>query len=276
MQMLDSRTHWPREFLIALELLSLASARLPFGVPDPVLCGDAAVALYTGGLRRASALAVATADAGKLVAELFGVGFRVFRDPRQTYLWHSDCGVGIEILPAFEPKTLAEQANQILVDLDLEWREPCATTTLRVVGIEDLIVEQARCWLLDGAPSGEQIAVLQALVGLARAGVGGPLRLNYLQRRLALETNGEVIIEDLQGEAFNPKGATLRSVGLTEMQVRLQAWRAREGLPSHPSEAISSRRSHVPSWTRCATSARAWNSAGDRGPYQQRYSHSIY
>jgi hypothetical protein len=41
MQKLDARTHWPRDFLAALELAGQASARLPFGVADPVVWGAA-------------------------------------------------------------------------------------------------------------------------------------------------------------------------------------------------------------------------------------------
>jgi hypothetical protein len=42
-------------------------------------------------------------------------------------------------------------------------------TTLQAVGIEDLITEMAHGWLLDGAPSGEPVALLQPLVALAWA-----------------------------------------------------------------------------------------------------------
>jgi hypothetical protein len=50
MPILDTHTHWSQHFLAAMELAGLATARLPFGVPDPVMGGAAAVALYTGGL----------------------------------------------------------------------------------------------------------------------------------------------------------------------------------------------------------------------------------
>jgi hypothetical protein len=238
MQMLDTRTHWPRDFLAALELAGQATARLPFGVPDPVLCGAAAVALYTGGLWPATTLEVTAVDQRKLVAELFALGFRWSRGARTVDLWHPDCEIGIDILPAVAPGSPAEQANQVTVTLDLERSGPSGVTTLKVVGIEDLIIEQVRCWLLDGAPVGENVTRLQALVALARAGVGGPLRASYLQRRLALETKGEVFIDDLTLESDNLRAGMPRSIGLTEMQVRIQAWRAREGLPSDPPGAI--------------------------------------
>jgi hypothetical protein len=238
MQMLDARMRWSRHFLTAMELAALASARLPFGVPDPVMGGAAAVALYTGGLWPVTALEMTTVDEAKLVAELFAVGFRWSRGTRTVDLWHPACEIGIDILPTIAPGTPTASANQLTVTLDVERRRPSAATTLQVVGIEDLIIDQARSWLLDGAPHGEPIAQLQALVALARAGVGGPLRAGYLQRRLARETQGEVSIDDL---SFGPEGrwvGTPRCMGLTDMQSRIQAWRAREGLASEPPGAI--------------------------------------
>jgi hypothetical protein len=185
MQMVDTRTHWSRHFLTAMDLAALASARLPFGVPDPVMGGAAAVALYTGGLWPVTALEMTTVDEAKLVAELFAVGFRWSRGTRSVDLWHPDCAIGIDIVPTTAPGTPTEPANQLTVALDLKRRGPSAATTLQVVGIEDLIIDQARSWLLDGAPRGEAVAQLQALVALAQVGIGGPLRAGYLQRRLA-------------------------------------------------------------------------------------------
>ena len=66
---------------------------------------------------------------------------------------------------------------------------------LKVIGIEDVIAEQVRGWLMDRTPAGESGLWLQALVGLGQDGVGGGFRGGYLQRRLARETGGEVVIE---------------------------------------------------------------------------------
>jgi hypothetical protein len=230
MQMVLPRTHWPRPFLVALELAGTASARLPFGMPDPVLCGASAVALYTGGLWPVSALELTAADPQKLVAELFAIGCRWSRDAPDGGLQHPNCEIGIYIRPEAEPATPAEQANQLRIALDREPGGRAGVATLKVIGIEDLVVEQIRSWLLDGGPSGEQVNVLQALVASARAGVGGPLRTNYLQRRLALETQGEVCIDDLPFEAGRGPVGTPRSIGLTEMQVRIHTWWALQGL----------------------------------------------
>jgi hypothetical protein len=230
MQMVLTRTHWPRPFLVALELAGTASVRLPFGMPDPVLCGASAVALYTGGLWPVTALELTVADPKKLVAELFAIGCRPSRDARSGGLWHPGCEIEFDIRPEAEPATPAELANQLWLALDLELSGRSGVAALKVVGIEDLIVEQIRCWLLDGGPSGEQVNVLQALVASARAGVGGPLRTNYLQRRLALDTQGEVFIDDLPLEAGRGRVGTPRSIGLTEMQARIHTWWALQGL----------------------------------------------
>jgi hypothetical protein len=236
---------WSRHFLTALELAALASARLPFGVPDPVMRGTAAVALYTGGLWPVTALEMTTVDERTLAAELFAVGFRWSRDTRDPDLWHPDCEVGIDIVSMTAPETPAEQANQLTVALDLEWQGRSDATTLQVVGIEQLIVEQVRGWLLDGAPRGEPVMQVQALVALARAGVGGPLRAGYLQRRLARETQGEVSIDDLSCGSEGPWAGTPRRMGLSAMRSRIQAWHALAGLASGSAGTIGTDRSAI-------------------------------
>jgi hypothetical protein len=242
MQILDSCNRWSRDFLVAMELAGQASARLPFGVPDPMMGGAAAVALYTGGLWPATALEMATVDEGALVAELFSVGFRLSRGMRPFDLWHPDCEIGIDILPTSAPAAPAEPAHQLTVALDVERRGPSTATTLQVVGIEDLIINHVRSWLQDGVPRGEPVALLQALVALARAGVGGPLRAGYLQRRLARETQGEVTIDELSIASEGPWAGTSRCISLTDMQSRIQTWRAREGLAANPPGAIGADR----------------------------------
>jgi hypothetical protein len=239
MQMLDIRTNWSRHFLAAMDLAAQASARLPFGVPDPVMGGAAAVALYTGGLWPATARTMTTADAGPLVAALFAVGFRAARGMRIVDLWHPDCPIGIDLVPAAAPDRPTEPANHLTVALDIDPFGPLIGSTLRVVGIEDLIIAQARTWLSAGAPGGEDVTRLQALVALARAGVGGPLRAGYLQRRLAWATQGEVAIEDLPFGADTTGAGTPRAMRLSEMQARIQAWRRREGLLAPPLWAVN-------------------------------------
>jgi hypothetical protein len=105
------------------------------------------------------------------------------------------------------PFGAVEQSNTMTVTIDVGPTGPAQTklVSLKVVGIEDLLVEQVGGWLRDRAAVGEAAAKLQALVGLARERVGGPLRAGYLQRRLAWETDGQVVYEGLQsgeGEAL--------------------------------------------------------------------------
>ena len=70
------RALWRVNFIDALQLVGQASARLPFGVPDPVLHGSSAVELYTGGLWSAADLDLCALEPCPLIAELFGMGFR--------------------------------------------------------------------------------------------------------------------------------------------------------------------------------------------------------
>jgi hypothetical protein len=236
MQQAADQTQWRRNFLSALALLAQAGARLPFGVPDPVLSGGSAVELYTGGLWSAADLEVVASDARKLAVELFAVGFRWSERPRYAGrgLWHPELQIGMNIIEPRAAPSVAEQANRLVVVLDLERSGPTDGVSLKVVGIEDLIVQQAGCWLRDGAPSGELAALLQALVGLGRAGVGGPLDARYLQRRLARETDGEVVVEILRSEESRAEIWAPRTICLTRMQARIGAWCDRHGLSSDP------------------------------------------
>jgi hypothetical protein len=197
MQQVRHLTSWRKNFLGALELLARAGARLPFGVPDPVLCGGSAVELYTGGLSPAADLEVVGSDARPLISELFAAGFRWCDRPRgvERGLWHRDLGIGIDIIEARATPSVAEPSNTLLVVLDPDFSEPTDEASLKVVGIEDLIVQQVGCWLRDGVPSGVLAAEIQALVGLGQDGVRGPFGASYLQRRLAWETDGEVVVE---------------------------------------------------------------------------------
>jgi hypothetical protein len=164
-------------FLSALELLAQASARLPFGVADPMLCGGSAVELYTGSLWPAADLEMVGSDARLLTSELFAVGFRRCDRPRHAErgLWHPDLEIGIDIIePPATPK-VAEQANTLVVVLDLDPSASMDTASLKVIGIEDLIAQQVGCWLRDGVPLGALAAQVQALVGLARTVSAGRL-----------------------------------------------------------------------------------------------------
>ena len=80
-----------------------------------------------------------------------------------------------------------------------------------------------------GAPSGEAAARAHVLAGLGRAGVGGRLRSGYLHRRLAWETCGEVVFEDLWPDRAGEAEPAPRMISLTRMQALINAWRIRRG-----------------------------------------------
>jgi hypothetical protein len=85
-----------------------------------------------------------------------------------------------------------------LSDREPEW--------LNVIGIEDVIAEKIRRWLLERAAVGEAGLRRQALVRRGREGVGGGFRGGYLPRRLARETGGEVVLESLsRGRSPRPQ-----------------------------------------------------------------------
>jgi hypothetical protein len=145
---------------------------------------------------------------------------------------------GLDIIEAREASSVAEQSNRLVVVLDLELSGQPHVASLKVVGIEDLIAQQVGCWLKDGALSGELAARLQALAGLGREGVGGPLGASYLQRRLTRETNSEVIVEMLRVEEGAAQIRTPRTTGPAHMHTRISAWRDHCGLSSDTPPAI--------------------------------------
>jgi hypothetical protein len=55
------------------------------------------------------------------------------------------------------------------------------------------------------------------------------LRAGYLHRRLAWETRGEVVLEDLLPDRAGEDDAASRIISLTRMQALINAWRARRG-----------------------------------------------
>jgi hypothetical protein len=170
------RALWRVNFIDALQLVGQASARLPFGVPDPVLHGSSAVELYTGGLWSAADLDLYALEPRPLIAELFSMGFRWAKRPGRggRGLWHPKLHIGINIGSGGTPSDLAELSNVLTVinDLDLEQR---AQSSLKVIGIEDLIAAQVAGCLMLRTPYSESASLTQVLIALAREGVGGPV-----------------------------------------------------------------------------------------------------
>jgi hypothetical protein len=234
MNQANDRPSWRESFVSTLNVLAEAAACLPVGALDPALSGASALELYTGGLWPTRDVELLCAESRPLMIELFASGFRWVKRPRSVHrvLWHSELQIGVDLVERREPLGVAERANALAVAIDLRptrqaHREPLS---LKVVGVEDLIARQAGAWLRDGAVSGEAAAKLQTLVSLAREGVGGLLRVGYLQRRLASETDGDVVFESLSAEAAREPRPQLRRTSLTQMQVTIKVWRDRCGL----------------------------------------------
>jgi hypothetical protein len=230
MRHLIRRTLWRASFINALQLVGQVSARLPFGVPDPVLRGSSAIELYTGGLWSAADLDLYTLEPGPLIAELFGMGFRWAERPQRggRGLWHPELHIGINIGSGGAPSDIAELSNVLIVinDLDLEQH---AQASLKAIGIEDLIAAQVVGCSMLRTPFSEAASLTLALVGLAREGVGGRFRAGYLQRRVAWDTDGAVVLErELSGEAVECDPAP-RFTTLTRMQALIESWQVRCG-----------------------------------------------
>jgi hypothetical protein len=71
----EDQARWRGSFLQALQIVGKAAARLPLGVPDPVLCGGSAVDLYTGGLWAPPEVELLAAQPRPVRAELMALGF---------------------------------------------------------------------------------------------------------------------------------------------------------------------------------------------------------
>jgi hypothetical protein len=222
------RTLWRASFINALQLVGQASARQPFGVPDPVLHGSSAIELYTGGLWSAADLDLYTLEPRPLIAELFGLGFRWAERPRcgGRCLWHRELHIGINIGSGGAPSDFAELSNVLTVINDLEQR---AQASLKVIGIEDLIAAQVSGCLMLRTPFSEGASLTRVLVALAREGVGGRCRAGYLQRRVTWDTDGAVVLEgELSGQTVECDPAP-RFMGLTRMQALIGSWHVRCG-----------------------------------------------
>ena len=223
---------WRWNFVAALQLLARAAVRQPLGPPDPVLCGAAAVRLYTGDLWSAACLEVFAADARTLITELFAAGFRWTGRPplADRGLWHAELQIGIDVIDHLQ-RGSAALSNTLTVALDLGVTGPAdrELVSLKVVGIEDLIVGEVAGMRRRGAPSEEAAERARVLAELGRDGVGGRLRSGYLHRRLAWETRGEVVFEDQWPDRAGEDDVAPRIIALSRMRTLIDAWRVRRG-----------------------------------------------
>jgi hypothetical protein len=241
MQHSYDRTLWRARFIDALQLVGEAAARLPVGVPDPVLCGEAAIELYTGGLWATDDLELSVVQPRLLTAELFAVGFRWTHSSRCAgrSLWHPKLQMAIKITGDRAPLGAAELANLLTVATDSEPVDR-NRAPLKVIGIEDVITEQVASWRTHRVP--QAMTRIQVLVALARRGIGGPLRGGYLQRRLAHDTGGEVAFETTWPAEGTAHDTAPRSMALSSMETVAKTWCVASGFTFERAPAHASRR----------------------------------
>src|SRR5271166_5882734 len=220
-----NQTLWRASFIDALQLVGEAAAVLPVGASDPVLCGESAVELYTGGLWATDDLELYVRQPRLLTTELFGVGFRWTHDPRHAGrgLWHPELRMGVRIINDRAPLGPAELTNLLTIAMDLE-RVELVRRSLKVIGIEDVIAEQVVSWRTHRVPSAQATTRIQALIALARRGIGGPFRAGYLQRRLAHDTGGEVAFEPTWPGEGTEQGTVPRTMALSSVRTVAYAW----------------------------------------------------
>ena len=241
---------WRASFIGALRLVGEAAARLPVGASDPILCGESAVELYTGGLWASDDLELYVVQPRLLTAELFAVGFRWTHSPRYVGrgLWHPDLQIGVKITEDHASLGLAELANLLTIAMDGEPVDR-VRTSLKVVGIEDVIAEQVASWRAHRVPSAQSTTRIQVLIALARRGIGGPFRAGYLQRRLAHDTEGEVAFEATWPGEGTEHDVAPRTVALSSMRAVANTWCVTSGYridrapPHAPRQPRESRRS---------------------------------
>jgi hypothetical protein len=216
-----------------LQLLGQAAARLPFGVPDPILCGTSAVALYTGDLWPVDELQVIAADTRPLTAELFAAGFRWTQRPSNLGrgLWHPQLQIGADVIEDHALLASAKPLGALSVTVDWPLAAPVGgeLASIKVTGIEDLIVEQTTDWLARRVSTGDVATRSAVLVTLAQSGVGGRFRGAYLQRRLVWETNGEVAFDASPSRDDLADDTAPRLITLSRMQTLINTWHLRHG-----------------------------------------------
>jgi len=230
--MQNAPDRWAASFRDGLVLLGRAIARLPFGVDEPVLVGTSALEFYSGGAWSYGELELATDAPRALNAALMAEGFRWTDRPRHTArgLWHPELQIAAEMTPQASPEGIVDPMAAVTVELEATPSPGSGMTRLRVTGIEQLIVERAGAWVAHRGSRREFAQQVQLLAELAQAGAGGVLRVDYLRRRLACATAGEVHL-DLSHPPGQPDHDGVRSITETAMLAAIQVWRVRRGFP---------------------------------------------
>ena len=239
---------WRPSFRKGLHLIGRAVARLPYGAAEPILCGASAIEFYTGGLWMSADFTLLTSNSPALYAELLKEGCR-WNDRRCTEgrgLWHPSLHFGVRVRD--EPPSEARRRLNILTVRGPFTRLPppdVADVTIQVIGIEDLIAEEIAGLASRYAMAGEAAERIETLVDFGRAGVGGRFRAGYLQRRLAHETKGKVVLDLLPTETRR-EDLSSRTMMLLEMRDAIDVWRARRGLSFGPRAPMATRTSERP------------------------------
>jgi hypothetical protein len=235
------QTLWRASFIDVLQLVGAAAAHLPVGAPDPVLCAESAVELYTGGLWATDDLDLYATQPRPLIAELFAVGFRWIHRPRVGRgLWHPELQMGVKITDDRAPLGRAEVANLLTIATDGEGVGR-VRTSLKVIGIEDVIAEQVASWRNHRMPSTQTTTRIQMLIALARRGIGGPFRAGYLQRRLVHETGGEVALEATWSGQETEHDTAPRTMALSTMGAVASTWCVTSGFTFERASACAPR-----------------------------------
>jgi hypothetical protein len=200
---------------------------------------------FVAALWPATDLELLAVEARPLAVELLDVGFRRAERPlrRDRGFWHPEFEIGVEIIEGLADVNLAALSNVLRVVLDGPAQDAAdpIQVWLKVVGIEELLAEQISSWMARKSPAGDISARINALDALGRAGVGGRLRAGYLQRPVAWETRGEVLLRSWSEEGGEPDPG-VRTTTLTCMQAVITAWRVRCGLSFTPIGADVQRR----------------------------------
>jgi hypothetical protein len=139
--------------------------------------------------------------------------------------------MGVKITEDRPPLGPAELANLLTIATDGE-RMGRVRTSLKVIGIEDVIAEQVASWRTHRVPSAQATTRIQVLVALARCGIGGPFRAGYLQRRLAHDTRGEVAFEATWPGEGTEHDIAPRAMALSNMRAMANAWCVTSGYPA--------------------------------------------
>jgi hypothetical protein len=129
--------------LAALQIVGDVSGRLPYGISEPLLCGAAAISLYTGGLWRSAEVELWTTEPLALIVALIAEGFlpEDSSAPGGGRLRRADLEYTLSIAATGRSlgSAIATNTVRVVLDLDTAALLGSAASSLRVVGIEDLI-----------------------------------------------------------------------------------------------------------------------------------------